>query len=101
MKPLVRGADLPTNAVDHVRHVGHVPATTAAAHTPRALSASALAATPVHGVCDYQRARSPWPGRTYPFSRRFESAVPMESKVVTIWLDDVSKKNWLGSLAQF
>jgi hypothetical protein len=32
---------------------------------------------------------------------RLESAVPICWNVVTIWLDDVSMKNMLGSLAQF
>ena len=34
-------------------------------------------------------------------SRRLESAVPIWLKVVTIWVDEVSRKNLLLSLAQF
>src|SRR5581483_5037541 len=49
------------------------------------------------------RARAPLfgrPGETQLFSRRLESAVPIELKVVTIWLAEVNRKKLSGVLAQ-
>lgn len=40
-------------------------------------------------------------GFAYFEMRRFESAVPIEAKVVTIWFADVSRKNLSDELAQY